>query len=118
MKPDSMTFLAAGASPHRNIGQMSWFDGVYRRAAEMGPESVLWARREITRLHGTDYEAWPVCCARGNQLLNALHGRGHSGTSRTRCGVYRIEQDWFGFRDNALREIAIDWCEEHQIQWK
>jgi hypothetical protein len=51
-------------------------------------------------------------------LLNAIHRSGafrrFKDTVR-RCG---IEQDWFAFRDDALRQIAIDWCEEHKIQWK
>jgi hypothetical protein len=51
-------------------------------------------------------------------LLYAIHGAGASRNFKhtvRRCG---IEQDWFGFRTEALRQIAIDWCEEHKIQWK
>jgi hypothetical protein len=29
-----------------------------------------------------------------------------------------IEQDWFQFRDEALRQIAIGWCEENQVSWE
>jgi hypothetical protein len=25
---------------------------------------------------------------------------------------YRIEKNWYGFRTDALHEIAIEWCEE------
>jgi hypothetical protein len=32
-----------------------------------------------------------------------------------RCG---IEKDWFAFRDESLRKIAVEWCEEQGIQSK
>src|ERR1035438_5774387 len=51
-------------------------------------------------------------------LLFAIHGAGafrHFKDTLRRCG---IEQEWFSFRDEALRDIAVEWCEEHKIQWK
>jgi hypothetical protein len=51
-------------------------------------------------------------------LLHAIFDAGafrHFKATVRRCG---IEQDWFAFRDEALREIAREWCEEHQIKWK
>jgi Uncharacterised protein family (UPF0158) len=50
-------------------------------------------------------------------LLNALHGRGAFQHFKDTVRRHGIEQDWFNFRDEALREIAIEWCEEHNIQW-
>lgn len=52
------------------------------------------------------------------ELLNAIHGRGAFRHFKDTVHRYRIEQDWFKFRDDALRDIAIEWCEEHHIQWK
>jgi len=51
-------------------------------------------------------------------LLNALHGRGAFRFFKDTVRRHGIEQDWFQFRDEALRDIAIDWCEEHRIKWK
>jgi hypothetical protein len=51
-------------------------------------------------------------------LLYALHGAGafrHFKHTVRRCG---IEKDWFAFRDESLRAIAVEWCEEHHISWK
>jgi hypothetical protein len=52
------------------------------------------------------------------ELLNALH-RTHA--YRHFKDVIRqsgVEQDWYRFRDQALREIAIEWCGENNIPWK
>ena len=52
------------------------------------------------------------------ELLFALHGAGafrnFKDTVR-RCG---IESEWFAFRAEALKQIALNWCEENHIVWK
>ena len=30
---------------------------------------------------------------------------------------YGIEKDWYSHRDNALKDIAIDWCQENDIEF-
>jgi len=52
------------------------------------------------------------------ELLSALHGRGAFRHFKDTVRRHRIEPDWFKFRDDALRQIAIDWCEEHKLQWR
>jgi hypothetical protein len=52
------------------------------------------------------------------QLQNAIHGKGAFRMFKDairRCGV---EKDWYKFRDDALKEIAIDWCEANGIEWR
>jgi asparagine synthase (glutamine-hydrolysing) len=39
--PDSPISFAAGAVPHRNPGQVAWFDGVQRRAMALEARSIL-----------------------------------------------------------------------------
>ncbi len=51
-------------------------------------------------------------------LLNVLRGRGAFRFFKDTVRRHGIERDWFQFRDEALREIAIEWCEEHRIKWK
>ncbi len=31
---------------------------------------------------------------------------------------HHIESAWFAFRAKALRQIALNWCEENHIVWK
>ena len=52
-----------------------------------------------------------------NDLLNAIHGAGAFRHFKETLRRHRIEPAWFTFRDDALRQIAIEWCEEHRIQY-
>ena len=50
-----------------------------------------------------------------DDLSRAIHG---TGAFRNFKGTVRrlgIESAWFAFRTDALRQIALDWCEENQI---
>jgi Uncharacterised protein family (UPF0158) len=53
-----------------------------------------------------------------DDLLSAIHGSGAFRYFKDSIQRYGIEKDWYRFRDQALRRIAIDWCEENDIQWK
>ena len=51
------------------------------------------------------------------ELLDAIHGAG--AFSNFKPGVRRrgIEDEWHKFRAKTLRQIAIDWRQEHDIAW-
>jgi hypothetical protein len=51
-------------------------------------------------------------------LLDAIHGAGAFRNFKGTVRRYRIESAWFAFRKEALKEIAREWCEEHQIVWE
>jgi len=51
-------------------------------------------------------------------LLHAIHGAGAFRMFKGAVRRHRIESAWFAFRTEALRQIAIDWCEENQIAWE
>jgi Uncharacterised protein family (UPF0158) len=51
-------------------------------------------------------------------LLRAIHGAGAFRYFKDTVRRHRIESAWFAFRAEALRQIAIRWCEENQIVWK
>jgi hypothetical protein len=51
-------------------------------------------------------------------LLHALDGAGAFRNFKNTLQRYRIESAWFGFRREALRQIALNWCEENQIVWE
>ncbi len=49
------------------------------------------------------------------KLLDAIHGAGAFRNFKAAVRRRGIEDDWYKFRAEALRQIAIDWCEEHDI---
>jgi len=53
-----------------------------------------------------------------DDLLNAIHGAGAFRSFKNTLRRYRIESAWFEFRSEALREIALNWCEENHIPWE
>jgi hypothetical protein len=50
--------------------------------------------------------------------MHALDGAGAFRKFKDTLKRHRIESAWFGFRTEALREIALSWCEENQIVWE
>jgi hypothetical protein len=52
-----------------------------------------------------------------DDLCNAIRGRGAFRYFKDRIHAYDIAEEWYRYRDAALREIAIAWCEEHGIQY-
>jgi len=53
-----------------------------------------------------------------SELLDAIHGSGAFRNFKSAIRRHKIEQAWFDFRGEALKKIAIDWCEENQIVWE
>ena len=51
-------------------------------------------------------------------LLRAIHGSGAFRYFKDTIRRHGIEKDWHAFRDDTLREIAINWCEENGVAWK
>ena len=51
-------------------------------------------------------------------LLHAIHGAGAFRHFKDTVRRHGIEPKWFAFRDEALRQIAIDWCEENHVVWE
>lgn len=53
-----------------------------------------------------------------DDLLNAIHGAGAFRRFKDSLHHHGIQSAWYEFRGEALRQIALDWCEEHQIAWE
>ena len=53
-----------------------------------------------------------------DELQHAIHGSGAFRHFKSTIRRHGVEKDWFAFRDNALREIAIEWCKENDIAWR
>jgi hypothetical protein len=50
-------------------------------------------------------------------LQFAIHGAGAFRHFKRTLERYHIEPVWHQFRDEALADIAIKWCEENDIPW-
>ena len=53
-----------------------------------------------------------------DDLSRAIHGAGAFRNFKDTVRRLGIESAWFAFRAKALRQIALDWCEENQISWE
>lgn len=52
-----------------------------------------------------------------DDLCNAIRGRGAFRRFKYRIHEHGIADKWYRYRDEALKEIAIEWCEENGIQY-
>ena len=48
-------------------------------------------------------------------LCDTIRGRGAFRRFKDRMQLYGMAEEWYQYRDAALREIAVAWCEEHGI---
>jgi hypothetical protein len=51
-------------------------------------------------------------------LLEAIHGAGAFRRFKSTIRQLGIEDKWHSFREEALKEIAIEWCESEGLAWK
>ena len=52
-----------------------------------------------------------------NILLSKIRGSGAFRRFRDTIYQYGIEEDWFKYRDEAYKEIAISWLESHGFDY-
>jgi hypothetical protein len=52
------------------------------------------------------------------ELDQSLHGAGAFRSFKGCIRRHNIEQQWFKYRDDALRKIAMEWCEENGIKYE
>ncbi|MBW1741172.1 MAG: hypothetical protein JRJ42_08580 [Deltaproteobacteria bacterium] len=48
-------------------------------------------------------------------MYRSIKGRGAFRRFKDNIHRYDIAEDWYGYRDQAIRQIAIDWCEVNEI---
>ena len=53
-----------------------------------------------------------------NQLYISLNGSGAFRRFKDTCINFDIINDWYKFRDESYKEIAIDWCKENNIEFE
>jgi hypothetical protein len=54
----------------------------------------------------------------GEELQRAIHGSGAFRHFKNTVRREGVEKEWFAFRLESFRQIAIDWCEEHDVPWR
>ncbi len=52
-----------------------------------------------------------------NQLYIALNGRGAFRRFKDTCINFDIIDDWYKFRDEKYKELAIEWCKDNNIEY-
>ena len=52
-----------------------------------------------------------------DNLYSLIKGSGAFRRFKDTVHEYGIADDWYKYRDNALREIAIEWCQENGIEF-
>lgn len=53
----------------------------------------------------------------GNALYSAIKGRGAFSRFKDAISRFGMENDWYRFREEALKKIAIEWCEDNEIMF-
>lgn len=51
-----------------------------------------------------------------NQLYNSLYGKGAFRRFKDTCSNFNIINDWYNFRNERYKEIAINWCKNNNIE--
>jgi hypothetical protein len=54
----------------------------------------------------------------GEELSNALHGKGAFRHFKDTLRRHRMESAWLAFRTEALAEMARDWCKANHVEWR
>ena len=55
---------------------------------------------------------------RSDVLCITIQGSGAFRRFKEMAHRFGIIDDWYQYRDNALKELAVDWCEEHEIEYE
>ena len=53
-----------------------------------------------------------------NQLYISLNGRGAFRRFKDTCINFDIIDDWYKYRDQKYKELAINWCKENNIKFE
>lgn len=53
-----------------------------------------------------------------NNLQRLIQGKGAFRRSKDYCFEMNIIQDWYDFKEQKYKEIAINWCEQNELKYK
>ncbi|UYZ24044.1 UPF0158 family protein [Mesobacillus jeotgali] len=76
-----------------------------------------------TKFELNEYEIIENFCltVRGQQmqesLLRTIRGNGAFRRFKDKIIEFDMEEQWFSYRDECYKQIAIDWCQENKIDY-
>ena len=53
-----------------------------------------------------------------NNLQRLIQGKGAFRRFKDYCVEMNIIQDWYKFRNEKYKELAIDWCKQNELEYK
>jgi hypothetical protein len=53
-----------------------------------------------------------------NELFRSISGKGAFRRFKDTLHRHGIEKNWYAYKDEAYKEIAREWCEEHCVSWR
>lgn len=53
-----------------------------------------------------------------SKLQNLIQGKGAFRRFKDYCFEVNIIQDWYDYKEQKYKEIAIEWCEQHALEYK
>ena len=53
-----------------------------------------------------------------NNLQRLIQGKGAFRRFKDYCFDENIIQDWYKYRDERYKEIAIEWCKQNELEYK
>ena len=53
-----------------------------------------------------------------NNLQRLIYGKGAFRRFKDYCVEMNIIQEWYKYRDEQYKEIAIEWCKENELKYK
>lgn len=53
-----------------------------------------------------------------DELLSAIHGRGAFRRFKEAISRHGVEGQWHAFKEEALKEMAREWCEENGVEYE
>ncbi len=54
----------------------------------------------------------------GDALCDLISGSGAFRRFKDAIYKYGVEDEWYNYRNNAIKEIAIEWCRENNIEFE
>ncbi|MGM0411613.1 MAG: UPF0158 family protein [Bacillota bacterium] len=53
-----------------------------------------------------------------NEMINAIDGKGAFRRFKDKIYENELADEWYKYQDKCFKEIAIDWCERHDIEYE
>jgi hypothetical protein len=76
-----------------------------------------------TKYEVNEYEIMEFFCLtvsdqrRQESLLRAIKGKGAFRRFKDKIIDFEIEDQWYSYRDEYFKQIAIEWCQENKINY-